>query len=50
MRTDTTHLSAFPRSFLLCLLSLWLALSAAHALDPNKRVTQYAGTGMQDRT
>jgi PAS domain S-box-containing protein len=33
-----------PRSFLLCLLSLWLTLSAAHALDPNKRLTQYAHT------
>jgi PAS domain S-box-containing protein len=33
-----------PRSFLVCLLSLWLTLSAAHALDPNKRLTQYAHT------
>jgi PAS domain S-box-containing protein len=32
------------RSFLLCLLSLWLIVSTAHALDPNKRVTQYAHT------
>ncbi len=32
------------RSFLLCVLSLWLTLSAAHALDPNKRLTQYAHT------
>ena len=32
------------RSFLVCLLSLWLTLSAAHALDPNKRLTQYAHT------
>jgi PAS domain S-box-containing protein len=32
------------RSFLVCVLSLWLALSAAHALDPNKRLTQYAHT------
>jgi PAS domain S-box-containing protein len=33
-----------PRSFLVCVLSLWLTLSAAHALDPNKRFTQYAHT------
>jgi PAS domain S-box-containing protein len=33
-----------PRSFLVCVLSLWLALSAAHALDPNKHLTQYAHT------
>jgi PAS domain S-box-containing protein len=33
-----------PRSFLLCLLLLWLALNAAQALDPNKRLTQYAHT------
>jgi PAS domain S-box-containing protein len=33
-----------PRSFLVCVLSLWLTLSAAHALDPNKRLTQYAHT------
>jgi PAS domain S-box-containing protein len=33
-----------PRSFLVCLLSLWLTLCAAHALDPNKRLTQYAHT------
>ncbi len=32
------------RSFLVCVLSLWLMLSAAHALDPNKRLTQYAHT------
>src|SRR3984957_4393967 len=32
------------RSFLLCVLSLWLTLSAARALDPNKRLTQYAHT------
>jgi len=31
-----------PRSFLVSVLSLWLTLSAAHALDPNKRLTQYA--------
>jgi ligand-binding sensor domain-containing protein len=33
-----------PRSFLLCVLSLWLTLSAAQALDPNKRLTQYGHT------
>ncbi|HXM08706.1 MAG TPA: two-component regulator propeller domain-containing protein [Terriglobales bacterium] len=33
-----------PRSFLVCMLSLWFTLSAAHALDPNKRLTQYAHT------
>jgi PAS domain S-box-containing protein len=32
------------RSFLLCVLSLWLTLSVANALDPNKRLTQYAHT------
>ena len=32
------------RSFLVCVLSLCFALSAAHALDPNKRLTQYAHT------
>jgi PAS domain S-box-containing protein len=32
------------RSFLVCALSLWLTVSAAHALDPNKRLTQYAHT------
>src|SRR3984957_16842855 len=32
------------RSFLLCVLTLWLTLSAARALDPNKRLTQYAHT------
>ena len=32
------------RSFLVCLLSLWLTLTAAQALDPNKRLTQYAHT------
>ncbi len=32
------------RSFLVCVLLLWLTLSAAHALDPNKRLTQYAHT------
>jgi PAS domain S-box-containing protein len=33
-----------PRSFLVCLLSLWLTLGASQALDPNKRLTQYAHT------
>jgi PAS domain S-box-containing protein len=33
-----------PRSFLVCVLSLCFALSAAHALDPNKHLTQYAHT------
>ena len=32
------------RSFLVCVLSLWLTLSAAQALDPNKRLSQYAHT------
>ncbi len=32
------------RSFLVRVLSLWLTLSAAHALDPNKHLTQYAHT------
>src|SRR5579872_1126822 len=31
-----------PRAFLVCVLSLWLTLNAAQALDPNKRLTQYA--------
>src|ERR1700678_4187103 len=33
-----------PRRFLVYVLSLWLTLSAAHGLDPNKRITQYAHT------
>src|SRR6202451_3878870 len=33
-----------PRSFLACVLSLWLTSSVALALDPNKRLTQYAHT------
>src|SRR5580658_1776194 len=32
------------RSCLVCVLSLWLTLSAAQALDPNKRLNQYAHT------
>jgi len=40
-RAQSFHIA---RSFLFCLLSLWLALGAAHALDPNKRLTQYAHT------
>jgi PAS domain S-box-containing protein len=30
------------RSLLVCVLSLWLTLSAAYALEPNKRLAQYA--------
>jgi PAS domain S-box-containing protein len=41
LRSRTFHV---PRSFLLCVLSLWLTLSAAQALDPSKRLTQYAHT------
>ena len=33
-----------PRSLLVCVLLLRLTLSAAHALDPSKRLTQYAHT------
>jgi PAS domain S-box-containing protein len=33
-----------PRSILVCTFSLWLTLSAAQALDPNKRLTQYGHT------
>jgi ligand-binding sensor domain-containing protein/two-component sensor histidine kinase len=33
-----------PRSFLVCVLALLLASSAAQALDPNKHLTQYAHT------
>src|ERR1700689_471138 len=33
-----------PRSFLFWVLSLCLTLSVAHALDPNKRLSQYAHT------
>ncbi len=40
-RVRNFHIS---RSFLVCVLLLWLTLSAAHALDPNKRLTQYAHT------
>jgi ligand-binding sensor domain-containing protein/two-component sensor histidine kinase len=40
-RTRDFHV---PRSFLVCVLSLWLTLSAAQALDPNKRLSQYAHT------
>jgi PAS domain S-box-containing protein len=32
------------RSFLICVLSLWLTSSVAQALDPNKRLTQYSHT------
>src|SRR3984885_11206350 len=44
MRTSRARDFHAPRSFLVCVLSLWLTLSAAHALDPNKRLTQYAHT------
>ena len=40
-RVRNFHIS---QSFLVCVLLLWLTLSAAHALDPNKRLTQYAHT------
>src|SRR5271168_372538 len=43
-RTSRTRDFHLPRSFLICVLSLWLSLSAARALDPNKRLTQYAHT------
>jgi signal transduction histidine kinase/ligand-binding sensor domain-containing protein len=33
-----------PRSLFVCVLSLWLTLSVAHAMDPNKRLSQYAHT------
>jgi PAS domain S-box-containing protein len=33
-----------PRPFLFCVLSLWLTSISAHALDPNKHLTQYAHT------
>lgn len=32
----------FCESFLVCVFSLWLTLNVANALDPNKRLTQYA--------
>jgi PAS domain S-box-containing protein len=44
MCTSRARNSHVPRSFLVCVLSLWLTLSAAQALDPNKRLTQYAHT------
>jgi PAS domain S-box-containing protein len=40
-RARDSHL---PRAFLVCALSLWLTLSVAQALDPNKLLTQYAHT------
>jgi PAS domain S-box-containing protein len=40
-RTRAVHLL---RPFLICVILLWLTSSAAHALDPNKRLTQYAHT------
>lgn len=42
MCTSRARVYHVSRSFLVCVLSLWLTLSAAHALDPNKRLTQYA--------
>jgi signal transduction histidine kinase/ligand-binding sensor domain-containing protein len=36
-----------PRSFLVCVLSLWLTLGVAQALDPNKHLTQYGHTAWQ---
>jgi PAS domain S-box-containing protein len=44
MRTSRARNFHVPRSFLVCVLSLWLTLGAAQALDPNKRLTQYAHT------
>jgi PAS domain S-box-containing protein len=44
MCTSRARYCHVPRSFLVCVLSLWLTLSAAQALDPNKRLTQYAHT------
>jgi len=44
MCTSRARIFHVLRSFLVCVLSLWLTLSAAHALDPNKRLTQYAHT------
>jgi PAS domain S-box-containing protein len=44
MCTPRAQIFYVPRSFLVCLLSLWLTLSTAQALDPNKRLTQYAHT------
>jgi PAS domain S-box-containing protein len=44
MRTSRARNFHVRRSFLLCVLSLWLTLSAAHALDPNKSLTQYGHT------
>jgi signal transduction histidine kinase/ligand-binding sensor domain-containing protein len=41
MCTLRSHDFHVPRSLLLCALSLWLTLSAAQALDPNNRLTQY---------
>jgi PAS domain S-box-containing protein len=44
MCSSTTRTYHVSRSFLFCVLSLWLTLSSAHALDPSKRLTQYAHT------
>src|SRR5580693_2479384 len=44
MCTSRTRDFYVPRSFFLCVLSLWFTLNAAQALDPSKRLTQYAHT------
>ena len=51
MPTQPSRARGFPvkRSFLVCLLSLWLTLSSAQALDPSKRLTQYAHTAWQSQ-
>jgi PAS domain S-box-containing protein len=43
-RTSKARESHVSRSFLILLLSVWLTLSTAQALDPDKRLTQYAHT------
>jgi signal transduction histidine kinase/ligand-binding sensor domain-containing protein len=47
MFTSRARDSHVPRWFLVYVLSLWLSLSAAQALDPSKRLTQYAHTAWQ---
>src|SRR3984957_17658882 len=44
MCTSRTRDLHVPRTFLVCALSLCFTLTAGHALDPNKRLTQYAHT------
>ena len=44
MCTSRTRDLHVPRTFLVCVLSLCFTLTAGHALDPNKRLTQYAHT------